>query len=320
MIEKKLHLSKIHLSLLVNDAAGNKDTDADVANIRSRIEKRVQRFTLRPIAPHADVAEVACSAVQDGADIVAVLGGDGTQSTVAGALAGGSAIMAVLPGGTFNYFARELGMGNDLDQALDVLEAAYVKSIDLGEVNGRVFLNNASFGVYPAILERREAIYRQWGRSRLMAYWSVAVTLADMRHPMRLRVTSGAVIRKFVTPLAFAARSSYQIESFGLEGAEAVRSGHFALFIARSTRRRDLAAAALRLALGMAVKGTDFEMVVADDILIESDRARRLLAFDGEKEWMPGPWHLKLRRQDLRVIVPPPDVNAAEPEAGQSAA
>lgn len=312
MTEQRLQLSNIHLSLLANDAAGNKDTDADVAAIRARLEPRVRRFTLKSIAKNTDVGEVARSAVQDGADVVAVLGGDGTQSTVAGALAGTSAVMAVLPGGTFNYFARELGVGEGLEQALDTLEVAHVKSIDLGEVNGRVFLNNASFGVYPAILDRREAIYRQWGRSRLMAYWSVVVTLADMRHPMHLRVTSGGQIREFVTPLAFAARSSYQIESFGLEGAEAVRSGHFALFLARSSRRRDLAAAALRLSLGMAVRGTDFEMIVADDIIIESDRTRRLLAFDGEKEWMPGPWHLKLRRNDLRVIVPASDMHAGQ--------
>lgn len=315
----RLQLSNLHLSLIANDAAGNTDTEADIAAIRARLEKRVRHFTLRLINRKSDVAAIARAAVEDGAEVVAVLGGDGTLSSVAGALAGGETVMAALPGGTFNYFARELGVGNELEPALDALEAGHVTSIDLGEVNGRVFLNNASFGVYPAILQQREAIYRRWGRSRLMAYWSVITTLANMRHTMHLRIISGAEVRTYETPLAFVARSSYQLESFGLEGADAVRSGHFALFIARGTRRGDLAAAALRLALGKAVKGADFELVVADDIRIESDSPRRLLAFDGEKAWMAGPWHLKLRRNDLRVIVPATRRHPAQPDNGPPA-
>src|SRR5690606_32117633 len=117
--------------------------------------------------------------------------------------------------------------------------------------------------------------------------------------------TAAGQSHEISTPLAFAARSPYQLESLGLEGADAVRAGHFALMIARGHRRRDLVAAALRLALGRAREGVDFELIIADDIVISGGPARRLVAFDGEKLRMPGPWHLKVRRGDLRVIVPP---------------
>lgn len=302
---ENLRLPDVSLALLANEASGRADTSAQIAEIRERIAPHVRSFRHYPLPNGSAIPTVACRAISDGATVVATLGGDGTQSAVAGALAGTDAIMAVLPGGTFNYFSRGLGLGNELSGAIDALLAGQVTRIDLGEVNGRIFLNNVSFGVYPDILERRETIYRKWGRSRMMAYWSVLVALRDLRTPMRMQVSAGDETREITTTLAFAARSPYQLESLGLEGAEAVRDGHFALFIAKGKRRRDLMAAALRLAFGRAREGVDFELVIADDILISGGPTRRLVAFDGEKTRMAGPWHLKVRRDDLRVFVPP---------------
>lgn len=314
----RLDLASTSVALLANAASGRDDTAAQVEEIRAQLEPHVGSFRHYPLRKGSEIASVARQAVKDGAGLIATLGGDGTQSAVAGALAGSDTVMAVLPGGTFNYFSRGLGLGNDLSDALEALVAGHVAWIDLGEVNGRIFLNNASFGVYPDILERRESIYHRWGRSRLMAYWSVLASLLDLRHPMQLRVSASGETRDITTPLAFAARSPYQLDSLGLQGADAVRDGHFALFIAQGHRRRDMMTAALRLAFGHAREGVDFELIIADDIVISGGRARRLVAFDGEKTHMAGPWHLKVRKDHLRVIVPAPAAAAPDSQKNES--
>lgn len=315
MTPRRIDLSACHVALVLNRASGRGDAEDRIAKIRDKIVPRAARFSLHAAGAGGEIAAMARAARDSGADVVAVLGGDGTQSAVAGALAGSDTVMAVLPGGTFNYFARGLGVGEEVEQALDTLLGGRAARIDLAEVNGRVFLNNASFGAYPAILERRESIYRRWGRSRIAAYWSVLVTLLDLRHPMLLTVTTGGETRVLHTPLAFAARSAYQLESFGLGGAEAVEAGHFALFLARAHGRAELVAAALKLAFGTAVRGQDFEMVVADEIVIETSRAERLLAFDGERAPMRGPYRLRMRRDDLWVMVPEPPEAPEAPAA-----
>ena len=310
-----LDLSACRLALVLNGSAGKKDAGASEGRIRERLASRVKEFAAFPVSNGGDIAGAAKRASKDGFDIVVAFGGDGTQSAVAGALIGSNSVMGVLPGGTFNYFSRELGVGATLDEALDTILQGYARPVHIGDVNGRIFLNNACIGVYPAILERREAIYRRWGRSRIAAYWSVLLALKNMRDPMHLSLTLNGVTTEIHTPLAFAARSAFQLESLGLEGAEAVSNGQLALFLAKGHKPVHLMKAALRLAFGSVARGRDFELVVADEILIETRQSRRTLAIDGEKERVNGPFRLRVCRDALSVLVPAP-VEAGPVESG----
>lgn len=304
-----IELSSCKVALVLNMAAGKKDASSREAAIRARIAPLVRQFDTYAVSRGSGIADAARRASVDGADIVVALGGDGTQCAVAGALAGGKTVMGVLPGGTFNYFAREIGVGDTLDAAIDTILGGYVRRLDVGEVNGRIFLNNASFGVYPEILVRREALYRRWGRSRIAAYWSVLLTLRDLRDPMHLTLTLNGETRDFHTPLAFAARSAFQLDSLGLKGADEIRAGQVALYLAKGRTPRALLVAAFRLAFGRIAHGEDFELLVADDILIETRQRNRLLAFDGEKARVDGPFRLRVHRDHLSVIVPRPPSN-----------
>lgn len=299
-----LTLSAYKVALVLNGAAGKADAHANEDKIREKLAPHVREFVTYPVSSGADIARAAQRAAREGADVVIALGGDGTQSAVAGALAGSDTLMGVLPGGTFNYFARELQVGETLDAALDTLISGTVRRMDVGEINGRIFLNNASFGVYPKILERREAVYKRWGRSRIAAYWSALLTLWDMRDPMHLSLTLDGTKRDFYTPLAFVARSAYQLENMGLEGADAVRDGKLVLFLAKGHGARQMITAAFRLVIGKMARGQDFDLLIADEILIETRQPRRLLAFDGEKERATGPFQLRVKRDALSVIVP----------------
>ncbi|PZQ99505.1 MAG: diacylglycerol kinase [Cereibacter sphaeroides] len=304
MQPRPFDLSSAKLALVLNAASGKKDALTTGRKIRDKLSPVVREFLVYPARKGSAIVRAAQQAVKDGADVVIALGGDGTQSAVAGVLAGSDRVMAVLPGGTFNYFARGLGVGDTLDAALETILNGQIGTVDIGEVNGRIFLNNASFGIYPEILERREAIYDRYGRSRAAAYWSVLLSLLDLRDPMHLALTVNGATRHFYTPLAFAARSPYQLEGLGLDGADAVRAGHFALFLAKGKSPGGLMSAAFRLAMGRTARGQDFDLVISDDLLIETSHPTRLVAFDGEKARLTGPFHLRMRPGALSIILP----------------
>lgn len=180
-------------------------------------------------------------------------------------------------------------------------------------MNGMVFLNNVSFGAYPEILKRRESIYRRWGRSRIAAYWSAVAALWTLRHPLRLTVLANGQERQFTTALAFVAKSAYQLDSFGLEGAEAVRQGQLALLVARARRPGPLVRSALRLAMGKSARYQDFDLIAADEMQLETLPRHEYVAHDGEKTWMDSPFRVRVRHHDLAVLVPGSDQG---PEAG----
>jgi diacylglycerol kinase family enzyme len=298
------------MALILNGAAGKRDAKARSDGLADRLRPHVAELVVYTVPKGGGVAATAARAVADGAGILVALGGDGSQSAVANAVAGTGVVMGVLPGGTFNYFARDLVVGDTVDAAVNTLLGGHVRSLDVGAINGRIFLNNASFGLYPQILTRREEIYSRWGRTRIAAYWSVLLALRDMRDPMHMVLTVGGEQRDFYTPLAFAARSAFQLDSMGMDGAQAIREGHFVLYMAKGKRPLDLMKTALRLGLGRMARGQDFDLVVADDILIETHRRHRRLAFDGEQARMTGPFQLSMQRAGLSVIVPAPGAEA----------
>ena len=241
---------------------------------------------------------------RSGAEMLVAAGGDGTIAAVAAASHDAGVPMGVIPQGTFNYFARGLDIPEDMEGAVEVLATGQLHDMPLGEVNGEVFLNNTSLGVYPLILQRRESIYNRWGRSRLAAYWSVLLALTGFRRPLKLRLTLDGREVKLRTPLAFVAKSAYQLERFNLDGADAIRDGHFALFTAKGERSIDLVRTALKLAGGSAQNGSDFDLQIARDITIQTGRKRTLVARDGEKAMMKTPIRVRLRDAPLKVMVP----------------
>ncbi|MFD1882103.1 diacylglycerol/lipid kinase family protein [Paracoccus pacificus] len=304
MQDTPFDLSQARLCVILNLGSGKKDDGKVAARIRELLEPRCAGFELRHVHKGRDIVPFTEKAVADGFDVVVAAGGDGTQSAVAGVLAGTDVVMGVLPGGTFNYFARDLGVGEELDDALETITDAKVIEVDVGDIDGLVFLNNVSLGAYPHILKTRENIYRRWGRSRIAAYWSVLVAMRRLRRPMDLTAHVDGEERHFTTALVFVARSAYQLDSFGLEGADAINRGEFAVLIAKARKPLPLLRSAMRLALGFSAQDSDFDVLTTDELTIETPKKRQLVAHDGEKSAMRSPLHLKVRHADLKVLVP----------------
>lgn len=300
---KPVELSKARLCVIRNRGSGKED-DQVVQTITEGLQPFVADFALRQTDDGSQLLDMARQAVDDGFDIIVAAGGDGTQSAVAGALAGSDAMMGVLPGGTFNYFARDLGVGETMEDAIQTLRNGVTQQVDVGQIENLIFLNNVSLGVYPHILKTRESVYRRWGRSRIAAYWSVVIALRRLRHPMHLTARVDGESKSYSTALTFVARSAYQLESFGLEGADAIRDGNFAVLIAKARKPIPLLRSALRLAVGLSAKDSDFDLIITDEINIETYKPQQLIAHDGEKTRLASPFHLKVWHEALTVLVP----------------
>jgi diacylglycerol kinase family enzyme len=297
-------------ALVVNPFSGEPAGCEDRADrLRRHFAEAGLEADIHPVGHGRSPADAAHAALASGAETVVAAGGDGTVSGVADALVAAPrpARLGVVPLGTFNYFARGLGLPLDEEQAIAVIKGGHLQDVRPGSVNDKVFLNNMSLGLYPSILERREGIYARWGRSRLAAYWSVALALAGMQRPMHLSLTLDGRTQRLRTPLLFVARSAFQLETYNLEGAEAVRAGGLAIFAARGTRRRDLARAALGLVRGKPQRGDHFALGTARRLVIGTGRRRSLVARDGEREWMEAPLRVAPARRALDVHVPQKD-------------
>lgn len=261
-------------------------------------------FKLRRVRRGRELEAVASRAIDDGFGVMVAAGGDGTINALANAVSGTKAALGVIPLGTFNYFARRLVLPEQPEQAIAALLAGEPRPIDIGLINDRVFINNASLGLYPAVLQQRERSYRRWGRSRFMAMWSVLRTLWRFRTGFRMKITVDGKEVRLKTPSAFIACNPYQLRSVKLEGAEMVEDGKLALITAPDCGRFQLMLNFIRLGLGLAQRGREFELFSGEEITIEIRRRHQLIAIDGERLRLAAPFRLCMKPGGLNVIVP----------------
>jgi diacylglycerol kinase family enzyme len=262
------------------------------------------RAELRPFS--GDPADEAARAVREGFRTVVAAGGDGSVAGVAHALAGTGVALGVLPLGTFNYFARGLKMPEDPEGAARAILEGRPHDIAVGTLNGRVFLNNVAIGIYPAILEEREATYARYGRYRLLAHLASLRTILRFQTPHRMDIYQDQTRHRIRTPMLFVARSAYQLDQFGLEGGDAISDDRFVLFLAHQQTRLGFLRLAWKLIRKRVDHGKDIIVSTPRRIAVAVRGRRRIsVALDGEKLRMRLPLRIQLNDHVLQVILPP---------------
>jgi diacylglycerol kinase family enzyme len=290
-------------AILVNPGAGRDRSAEEQARLLERLRALPDTRVVK-LDRKTPVGAAARAAVEAGHDTIVAAGGDGTISAVAGALAGTGRKLGLLPLGTFNFLARALGLPQDLDAALDVIREGRDMPLTVGEVNDAVFVNNASLGAYAAVLEARETVYGRWGRHRLAAYWSVLVAMLGVSSAQRMTITVDGEREEVRTPVAFVAVRPYQLETYELSGAEAVREGDLALILAPDCGRLALIWRALKIALRRTEPGRDYRLRTGREIVIETKRPEVQVARDGERERMRSPLTFRAREGAVTVRAP----------------
>ncbi|WP_174274872.1 diacylglycerol/lipid kinase family protein [Sphingomonas bacterium] len=255
-----------------------------------------------------DIAEAVGKAAGHG--LVAVGGGDGTIGCAAGALvdAGSEAALAILPLGTRNHLAGELGIPSDLAQVARLIAAGHTRRIDLGRVNGRAFVNNASIGFYPDMVESRDAARARRGLPKWLANLPAAwVVLGRARHH-RLRLRLEGDDKMVRTPMLFVGNNRYELTLGRVGRRAALDDGKLSVYaVERGTPLR-LAALAARAMIGRADPERDFA-ALADVAAFEVEAHARSIrvAIDGEVVRLKSPLRFEVQAKALKVIGPPQD-------------
>ena len=231
-------------------------------------------------------------------------GGDGTVSTVAAALVDTGIIFGVLPLGTLNHFAKDLGIPLELADAVAVLAHGEAGRVDVGEVNARIFVNNSSLGLYPDIVHDRERQQKRLRRGKWPAF--VWATLSALRrYPflvVALVVDGKEVLRK--TPFVFIGNNEYRMEGFAIGERSGMDDGRLSLYVAQRPGRWRLLQLALRAVTGRLRQARDFDAFLATDIVVQSKKKRLPVATDGEVTVMTPPLHYRVRPASLLVMRP----------------
>ena len=293
------------LNVIVNLRAGADDKDAVCAQIEQRFAAAGRKVSLEVAHNPAELKRLTRRAVALRPKIIMAAGGDGTINMVSSALRDSDVTLGLIPLGTFNFFARNLNIPLDLDAAVDNVLTGVIKKVNIGVVNDRIFLNNASFGLYTEIIEDRERRKRVLGRSRWVALLSALLTALRPHPSRRIKLTADGVMHEFITPMVFFANNALQMKGLDLDPSGCIETGRLCILIMRPLRRLKLFALAIRSLLGRARGIDDLEIQCAREVLIERRRRIMRVAIDGEIKFMRTPLRIATREAALTVIVPP---------------
>ena len=252
----------------------------------------------------SSITALAKDAIRENYDIIVAGGGDGTINAVASAIVGNSAIkFGIIPMGTLNHFARDLGIPNDLEKAVEVIVAGHVKSVDAGEVNGQIFVNNSSLGLYPAIVRLREGLQKS-GHSKWPAAIWASLRIFTRFHRLRLELHSamGPALKRN-TSMLFVGNNAYDMSLTTLGTRSSLDGGQIWVMMPTASTRWGLLSSFFAILSGRE-KTTDVFTFDATDLIVVSNRRLLKVAIDGEVLQLQPPLKYRNRPKSLQVIVP----------------
>jgi diacylglycerol kinase family enzyme len=299
------------LIVILNSASGSAnqpDVERHIADLFRSEGREARVISLKPDKVDAAVRET----LRSKPEAVVAGGGDGTVSTVAGALAERGIPFGVLPLGTLNHFAKALRIPLDLAQAVKTVAAGVTLSVDAARVNDRIFVNNSSIGVYPNIVEMRDALRKQ-GHRKWPAF--VLATARILRRSREVNVRLDIDGRRFVarTPFVFVGNNEYHATGIHLGERARLDAGRLFAYMAPRVKTHELPKLALSALFGRTGQRNTFQVFPAGELWIETPGNRHLsVSTDGEAAIMATPLHYRSMPGALDVFVPAQVAAASE--------
>jgi diacylglycerol kinase family enzyme len=303
----------------------NRRSGADGGSLRERLHGHpgLVRRNVRWHQPQRSrdlpaVALAAARTAQRNGGIVIAAGGDGTINAVAQAAWALGVPMGVLPGGTFNFFSRQHGLADDAEQALaevvDALRRGSLRPVRVGLVNDRLFLVNASLGLYPRLLAEREAATRRWGRSRAVVLAAAAASLFEPASVQRLRLIDHSPGRTGAHQLMqistlFVGANSLQLQAVGLQQADEVDGGALAAVTLQPQTRLQTLRMLWHALRGQLGEEASLQSLACTRLEVQQagwrPSSRVKVAYDGETSWMRLPLRFGVGERPLWLVAPP---------------
>ena len=302
--------------IVLNAGSGNDDATQTRTLIEGLFTDAGRPFQLLVVddpSRRADIARVAVEQAQARGGVVVAAGGDGTTNAVAQAAHARGCPFGVLPQGTFNYFSRAHAIPADTAAATRLLLSARAHPVQVGLVNDRLFLVNASLGMYPQLLEDREAAKQQFGRSRPVALAAALVTLLRQHRQLRLHIANDGQSGDMRTPTLFVGNNALQLEQFGFSDAPVVVAGQLVAVAPRPVGTLSMVGLLIRGALGRLGEADNVTSFAFRHISVTPASRRRgrpvKVATDGEIVWLTAPVEFRVAPEPLYLLKPDPVVN-----------
>lgn len=300
--EREAGLSVGSIAVVLNASSGHGAAMKVAARLEELFKAAGRQAHITLARTGGELSTAVRKAVEAGCDTLVAGGGDGTINTAASAILGREITLGVLPLGTLNHFAKDLGIPLDLEEATKlILKGSWCK-VDVGEVNGRCFLNNSSLGVYPVIVRLRER-YRATLRGKWIAAFWAALTVMR-RNPfmaVKLHVEGQAMVRR--TPLVLVANNEYRTTGIHAGTRESLARGRLALYVLNAERRPGLLQLALKVLVEGAERVKELDLFTVEEVAVETRRRRLQVALDGEVVTLDSPLQYRTRPAALKVHV-----------------
>jgi diacylglycerol kinase family enzyme len=297
--------------VVLNAGSGRGDTERRRAAVQQVLEEADRRYALFVVDDSRQLPAVARRTVelaQRQQGVVVAAGGDGTINTVAQAVLKSGQPFGVLPQGTFNYFSRTYGIPADITEATRVILNGTVQPVQVGLVNDRVFLVNASLGLYPQLLEDREAYNKQFGRSRLVAVWAGLMTILRGYSQLVLELDHEDKAQVVRTPTLVVGNNVLQLANLGISEASALRQEQLVAITLRPVGTLAMLGLLLRGALGQLGEAENVLSFAFKRLTVRLrhpyGRRRLKVAMDGEVTWLGMPLVFQVAPTPLPLLVP----------------
>ncbi len=290
--------------IVVNGSSGRASLPEKLALLRSAAEKQEFQPEFLLVKNGEEAEERAHEAALRGASVVAAAGGDGTLSAVAQGLMGTSATLGVLPLGTFNHFAADVGIPLDTEKALEIIRNGEAEAVDVAEVNRKIFLNNSSIGIYPRLVHEREEEERKNGGKKvgafIKAFWKIVRKYPSLT--LKLKVGDTEVTKK--TSFVFIGNNEYILEGLRMGRREGLKKGYLDIGVVERSSRPHLIRVFFRALFGRLRNEAYFDEYKVEEARIDSRRRFLSVAMDGEVKVFRTPLNFKIRPKALTVFLP----------------
>ena len=290
------------IEVIVNAGAGSVFGEEASKTLRDQFIAMGVPASVHVASTGLEIVMLAKQAVQR-VDTIVAGGGDGTISTVAAEVAKAGKTLGVLPLGTLNNFSKDLGIPQEIDEAVKIIAAGETTLIDLAEVNGFTFINNSSIGLYPRIVLRRVEQQRLgWGKWGAALWASLQMFRLSPFLKVKIELNGRSFLRK--TPFVFVGNNEYDMDLYNIGRRSDLDEGELSVYFLHRGGRWGVALLLLHTLFGRLRQWKDFEEVSTDTVTIQTRRKKLHVALDGEVRTIATPLVYRTLPKALRVIVP----------------
>ena len=240
----------------------------------------------------------------DNNDVVIAAGGDGTIRSVAQAAYGKNVRFAVIPCGTFNYFARTHNIPEDHLAAFRIALTGKPRPVRLGLVNGQVFLINASLGLYAQAIKDRERSTNRFGRHRLVVIISTIFSLLSKHRLLKVDLLSKNKLSTAYTPMIFIGNNALQLRNLELTVAQCMEDNLLAVAMMKPITKSEAFRIILKGIFKTLEDDKNIDFSCVDSITIYTRKPSHLIALDGEIMRMSSPLQINALPESLNLILP----------------